>query len=129
IMKAFIKKIGTISLVALLSLNVSVAQQKGESNISEEIAKTIMSKWPYPIENESRRVKWTYETGVFLEGITDVWESTAKKEYFDYLQKAMDTYVDESGNIKTYKLEDYNIDNVKTGRTLLLLYRVTGKQK
>ncbi|ADY53264.1 glycosyl hydrolase family 88 [Pseudopedobacter saltans DSM 12145] len=128
-MKAFIKKIGTISLVALLSLNVSVAQQKGESNISEEIAKTIMSKWPYPIENESRRVKWTYETGVFLEGITDVWESTAKKEYFDYLQKAMDTYVDESGNIKTYKLEDYNIDNVKTGRTLLLLYRVTGKQK
>lgn len=124
-----ISKLTVAALIGIISLQSQKAHAASEPKVSEEIAKTIMSKWPYPIENESRRIKWTYETGVFLEGIKDVWQSTAKKEYFDYLQKAMDTYVDESGNIKTYKKEDYNIDNIKTGRTLLLLYRVTGKQK
>src|SRR5690606_26322707 len=119
-MRHLIKNIGILSTVALLAVNaVAAAKQNNKPKISDEIAATIMSKWTYPIENESRRIKWTYETGVFLEGIKDVWQSTARKEYFDYLQKAMDTYVDESGNIKTYKFTDYNIDNIKTGRSLL----------
>ncbi|WP_353135281.1 glycoside hydrolase family 88 protein [Pseudopedobacter sp.] len=128
-MRNLIKNIGILSAAVLLAVNAFAARQNNEPKISEEIAATIMSKWTYPIENESRRIKWTYETGVFLEGIRDVWQSTAKKEYFDYVQKAMDTYIDETGNIKTYKFADYNIDNIKTGRSLLLLYRVTGKQK
>src|SRR5690606_36298398 len=41
----------------------------------------------------------------------------------------MDAFVEEDGTIKTYKFADYNIDNIKTGRSLLLLYRVTGKKK
>jgi unsaturated rhamnogalacturonyl hydrolase len=41
----------------------------------------------------------------------------------------MDFFVDNNGNIQTYKLEDYNIDNVLCGRVLLTLYGVTGKEK
>lgn len=45
------------------------------------------------------------------------------------IQKQIDFFVDKEGNINTYKLEDYNIDNVKNGTSLLMLYRVTGKEK
>jgi unsaturated rhamnogalacturonyl hydrolase len=41
----------------------------------------------------------------------------------------MDLFIENNGNIKTYKLEDYNIDNVLCGRILLTLYKVTGKEK
>jgi unsaturated rhamnogalacturonyl hydrolase len=37
--------------------------------------------------------------------------------------------VHEDGSIKGYKLDDYNIDNVLNGRILLLLYKVTHKEK
>ena len=33
------------------------------------------------------------------------------------------------GTIRTYQLEDYNIDNILLGRNLLLLYKVTGEEK
>ena len=41
----------------------------------------------------------------------------------------MDHFVQADGSIKRYKLEDYNIDNIKNGRTLLTLYKVTGQPK
>ena len=41
----------------------------------------------------------------------------------------MKFFVNDDGSIKTYKQADYNIDNVKNGTSLLLLYRVTGKEK
>ena len=35
----------------------------------------------------------------------------------------------EDGTIKGYNPEDYNIDNVNAGKTLFLLYDITGKEK
>src|ERR1041384_7860471 len=41
----------------------------------------------------------------------------------------MDHFVAADGTIRTYKLEDYSLDNVLPGRILLLLYRVTEQEK
>jgi unsaturated rhamnogalacturonyl hydrolase len=41
----------------------------------------------------------------------------------------MDFFVNDKGEIRTYKQSDYNIDNVLCGRVLLTLYNVTGKEK
>lgn len=112
----------------------SCASLKGTKSVSEkslsaELSKTIMDKYPFPIENESRKLKWTYETGVYLTGISQVWKRTGDGQYFNYIQRCMDDFIDNDGNIKTYKLTDYNIDNVRNGYNLLLLYKVTGKKK
>jgi unsaturated rhamnogalacturonyl hydrolase len=45
------------------------------------------------------------------------------------MQKSMDHFVDDQGNIRTYKFADYNLDNILCGRILLTLYKVTGQQK
>ena len=67
--------------------------------------------------------------GVVLEGAAAVWRNTGDGRYFKYIQSSMDAYLDKEGNINTYKAEDFNIDNIKNGRSLLLLYKVTGQQK
>ncbi len=41
----------------------------------------------------------------------------------------MDSYLSKEGTINNYKATDFNIDNVKNGRTLLTLYKVTGQPK
>src|SRR5215207_1549233 len=76
-----------------------------------------------------RPVRWAYDQGVVLKGIEGLWKNTADKKYFDYIEKSMDFFVDNAGNIRTYKAEDYNIDNVLCGRNLLFLYKVTLKDK
>ena len=41
----------------------------------------------------------------------------------------MDLYVEETGTIKGYKKEEFNIDHINNGKLILLLYKVTGKEK
>jgi unsaturated rhamnogalacturonyl hydrolase len=76
-----------------------------------------------------RPAKWSYDQGVVLEGIDAVWKNTGKGEYFNYMQSCMDFFVTKEGTINTYKFDEFNIDHIKNGRTLLRLYKVTGQQK
>jgi unsaturated rhamnogalacturonyl hydrolase len=62
-------------------------------------------------------------------GLEGVWERTADGHYFKFIQQAVDHFVNDDGTIRTYKLEDYNLDNILNGRILLLLYKVTEKEK
>ncbi len=73
--------------------------------------------------------KWAYETGVFLKGLDAVWDTTGDGRYFDYVKKVIDSYLDSDGSIKTYKLEDHNLDNVNLGKQVLALYIKTKDEK
>ena len=92
--------------------------------ISEQVAKTAMTAlWhDYP-------AKWTYDHGLVLKGIEQVWRNTNDKQYFEFIQRSMDHFVADDGSIRTYSLDDYNIDNILPGRNLLFLYKVTGNEK
>jgi unsaturated rhamnogalacturonyl hydrolase len=109
--------------------SVKTVNTANKASLSEQLSKTVIQTLPYPIENNSRPLKWTYETGVYLEGIASVWKRTGNGDYFNYIQRCMDSFIEEDGTIKTYKLSDYNIDNVRKGTMLHLLYQVTGKKK
>ena len=97
---------------------------------SAEMAKTAMGLWNDSVLAQTGKpVRWTYEQAVVLRGIEGLWEATADKRYFDYIQKTIDRLVKEDGSIETYKYEDYTLDNITPGRSVLLLYQVTGKEK
>lgn len=74
--------------------------------------------------------KWgAYDSGVVLKGIEQVWRETKDQKYFDYLKMNVDEYVEDDGNIRTYELEEYNIDQINNGKLLLTLYQETGAEK
>ncbi|RZK52638.1 MAG: glycoside hydrolase family 88 protein, partial [Pedobacter sp.] len=107
----------------------SIAQEKP---LSQQMANTVMDIWKDSLNLDPAKpkaVKWAYDQGVILEGIEGIWKRTADGEYFKYMQKSMDFFITKDGVINRYKQADYNIDNVKNGRTLLALYNVTGQQK
>jgi len=80
-------------------------------------------------QTEAKSYKWNYEQGLILESIYRLWTKTKDEKYFNYIKKNIDYYVDEDGSIKTYKLNDFNIDNVAPGRVLLHLYEKTKQNK
>lgn len=72
---------------------------------------------------------WHYEIGVMLKAIEMVWRKTMLSKYFDYIRSNMDYFIDSSGNINTYTLNEYNLDQINTGKSILTLYRETGEEK
>ncbi|HEY4327003.1 MAG TPA: glycoside hydrolase family 88 protein [Mucilaginibacter sp.] len=93
--------------------------------LSQRMAATAMTLWKDSLPSG----KWTYDQGVILKGIEGVWQQTGDGDYFKYIQHSMDKFITADGNIKTYKSEDYNLDNLLCGRNLLTLYTVLGTEK
>jgi rhamnogalacturonyl hydrolase YesR/pectin methylesterase-like acyl-CoA thioesterase len=96
---------------------------------SEAMAATVLTNWKDSIAVEGRPDRWSYEQGVLLKGFEELWHRTGDRKYFDYIQHLTDRFVNDDGTIRTYKKEDYNLDNILPGRNLLLLYKVTGQEK
>jgi unsaturated rhamnogalacturonyl hydrolase len=109
---------------------VLLAINAGAQDWSKKLAETAMTIWKdsFMIEGD-KAPKWRYDQGVILKGIEGIWNATSDGKYFNYIQKSMDYYVKDDGSIKGYKHDEFNIDHVNNGRLLLLLYRVTGKEK
>ena len=72
---------------------------------------------------------WAYEFGLTLDGIAEVWKQTKDRKYFDYIKECMDTFVQEDGSIKGYKVDEYNIDHLNNGKILLTIYQETKEEK
>ena len=119
---------GEILLLLLVLSFVALAQTKP---LSEQAAATAMTAlWRDPAKKETGYPsRWTYDHGLVLKGIERVYTATNDKQYFEFIQRSMDHFVSDDGSIRTYKIDEYNIDNILPGRNLLFLYKTTGAEK
>jgi unsaturated rhamnogalacturonyl hydrolase len=117
-----------VSSLCLAWMSPAIGQT---GTLSESMAATAMNNlYRDSAKNESGKpAKWTYDFGVVLQGIEGVWLRTGERRYFDHIRQGLDYFVNADGTIRTYQREDYNLDNVLLGRSLLLLYKVTGEEK
>lgn len=119
--------------VLVLTFQSAIAQiQRKEPDptyYSVRIAATIINNWKDSFSLDGKPAKWTYDMGVILKGMQGLWENTGDGKYFNYIQQQMDFFVKDDGSIKTYRQDEYNLDNINNGKLLLLLYRVTAKEK
>ena len=81
------------------------------------------------MDGRQGKLKWNYTTGLELLSFLDVAERYGLSYPVDYVRDWADTMADESGNIATYRKENYNLDHICPGRIYYRLYYDTGKQK
>jgi len=119
---------GSLALFVVVAVTCVAAQTKP---VSEQAAATAMTAlWRDAAKNESGYpAKWTYDHGLVLKGIERVWLNTGDKQYLDFIQRSIDHFVTDDGSIRTYSLDEHNIDNILPGRSLLFLYKTTGQDK
>lgn len=119
-----------ISMLAVCFLSLPAFSQTATLPYGEKMAATVMTLWKDSIVHDrSREAIWNYDQGVIYNGFTGLWKYTGNAEYFRYIKKHIDDYVGADGSIRTYHKEDYNLDNVRNGDALLMLYKVTGEEK
>lgn len=119
------------SLLWLCTLLVSIQGNGQQKRFSEKMAATMLAQHQDSIAyvKEGKKAHWEYEQGILLKAMERMWEHTGDAQYFQYIQKIMDQYVQPDGQIKTYQLSKYNIDMITPGRLLLTLYQQSLPQK
>ncbi|MBN1659887.1 MAG: glycoside hydrolase family 88 protein [Anaerolineae bacterium] len=94
-----------------------------ETPWSVRTAETVMARHPLLAR------RWHYEPGVVLLAIRQVWLATGDRRYFDYIKANVDSLVTPEGEIRTYRLDDYNLDQINEGKVLFALYHETGDER
>jgi len=120
-------------LFLIIYLTSALPQNKSQSKLftSKEIAANFIGLHPDSIiyTDEVKSRMWNYEQGLMLETFFRLFDDTRKHRYTDYIKRNLDYYIGENGKIKTYKSEDFSLDNISSGRALLELYKLTKNSK
>lgn len=92
-------------------------------NWAAQMSDSVMKRTP------ELKHKWEYDNGVIFKGMELVYALTQDRKYLDYIRTNMDFFIEESGGIRSYRVDEYNIDHVNNGKLLFPLYRETGEER
>jgi unsaturated rhamnogalacturonyl hydrolase len=103
--------------------------------VNENLSETVGQAWSVRMADSvlkrhpllSRR--WHYEPGVALLALKQVWSKTSRQKVYDYIKRNIDEFVRPDGSIRTYRLEEYNLDQINEGKLLFFLHDTTGDER
>lgn len=61
--------------------------------------------------------------------LEQVWLKTSEQKVYDYIKRNIDEFVRPDGSIRTYRLEEYNLDQINEGKLLFFLHDTTGDER
>ena len=115
----------SVVLTGLIALS-GCAEKKYFVRMADSEMKRNPESW---MVDFSKDLKWNYCHGLELEAIYDVYRKTGDKKYYNYALSYADTVINSDGTIKSYKLDEYNIDRLNSGKMLFPIYAETKNVK
>jgi len=68
---------------------------------------------------------WNYTQGLVAHSMIKVWKENGNETLYNYAKTYADKFIDANGNIGGYKVDEYNIDCVNSGKFLFDVYEKT----
>ena len=107
-----------------------VLEKKPYEHYSEWMTRSEMKRVPQSYMLDfSTKPKWSYVMGIELEAMLDTYLAYGGQDIYDYCKLYTDTMITEQGVIRNYKLEDYNLDNIRTGHFVARMYQLQPEKK
>ncbi|GGZ97654.1 hypothetical protein GCM10008090_02450 [Arenicella chitinivorans] len=111
---------------ALAMSPTTIAVNLADSEITRRGDSLIYGKFD---DVRERRTQWTYTTGLLMESLDDVSQLTGEPRFSTYAKSIMDSYLGDDEPIKGYRPENYNIDDINSGKMIQRLYARTSDAK
>ena len=113
-------------LSILCSLSLSAKTPKHESvyylSYADLFARSQMEHYPELWRTDNvKQPKWDYTQALMAKAMLQTYQATGKTIYLDYVMKFAEYFIGKKGEIKTYKMSDFNIDRVNGGSFLFVL--------
>lgn len=83
------------------------------------MADTVLRTYP------AERWQWHYEHALVIKAIAAVGEILTEPHFYAIDQAWLDNFITDTGQIRTYALEEMNLDQVNPGKLLFAVYRRT----
>jgi len=77
----------------------------------------------------SKDFSWNYDHGLQVMAIQKAGEAKGEERYLKFVADWIDTFIQPDGSIRTYRMEDYNVDWVNSGKLLFGAYERTGDER
>ncbi|MBQ0047610.1 MAG: glycoside hydrolase family 88 protein [Prevotellaceae bacterium] len=118
------------AMMAMLPLCMFAQENRPYKNYSEWMTYSEIQRVPKSyLLDFSTKPKWSYVMGIELEAMLDTYLRYGGDKIKDYCQEYTDTMINENGEIRGYNLEDYNIDNIRTGHFVSRMYQINPEKK
>ena len=72
---------------------------------------------------------WHYEHGLQVMAIQKVAETTGEPRYHRFVSDWIDLFVESDGNIRSYRIDEYNLDQINAGKLLFGALERTGAER
>lgn len=120
-----------VTLTGLLSGSSLFAQAScDKSPWSVRMVESEMIRSPQSWQLDFQpKLKWDYCHGLELQAMLDVYDMYGDKNIYDYALAYADTMVNKDGTIKTYKLQEYSLDRINSGKIFFRIYEQTKDDK
>lgn len=93
-------------------------------NYSQWLTYSEIKRVPQPyLLDFSQKPKWSYVMGIELESMLDTYLKYGGEDILAYCREYTDTMINSKGEIRTYRLEDYNLDQIRTGHFVTRMYQ------
>ncbi len=97
---------------------------------SVRMVESEMARYPESWQLDFQtHLKWDYCHGLELQAMLDVYDAYGDQKIFDYAVAYADTMIHDDGSIVSYKLDEYNIDRINSGKILFRIYEQTKNEK
>ena len=114
-----------IILAVLMLLGVSGVHAASAKKWSEEIARTVMTRYPSALSIPFKA--WCYPQGYFLVGLDKLSRISGDGKYNDYILSWANQAVDREGNPVFFR--GNSMDDMMAGTVLVTAYRLTGDDR
>jgi unsaturated rhamnogalacturonyl hydrolase len=75
------------------------------------------------------RAKWDYSVGVFTLSLLKLDALTNNPGFVTYTTNVIGSFITDSGEIQTYAADEYQLDSLNSGKTVLALWQITGDER
>jgi unsaturated rhamnogalacturonyl hydrolase len=76
-----------------------------------------------------QQFSWNYDHGLQVLAIQKAAEATGEERYLRFVTDWVDHFIRPDGSIRTYRMEEYNVDWVNSGKLLFGVYERTGEER
>ncbi|MGB7538222.1 MAG: glycoside hydrolase family 88 protein [Anaerolineales bacterium] len=75
------------------------------------------------------RTRWHYEEGLVVKAVADTAAAAGDERLSRFVRDWVDLWVTPDGDIRTYRIDEFNLDQIYPGRLLFPILRQTGGQR
>lgn len=125
-----VSRLYVVVLFITFTCNVSAQHVSSKLPWSVRMAESEMIRCPESWQLDFQpKLKWDYCHGLELQSMLDVYDRYGDSKFYDYALAYADTMVNADGTIKMYKLQDYSLDRINSGKFLFRIYEQTKDEK